>query len=71
MDAEVRRHGSNLKRVEELGAENSNVGRTYAELALDYAAMTDLIVKSCRTGAEARGGAVPGGGTRVAAAPVL
>lgn len=62
---------SDLKRVKELEAENSKLKRMYAELALDNAAMKDLIAKNCRAGAEARGGAVPRRGARAAAAPVL
>jgi putative transposase len=36
---------SELKRVKELEAENAKLKRMYAELALDNAAMKDLIVK--------------------------
>ena len=36
---------SDLKRVKELEAENSRLKRLYAELALDNAAMKDLIAK--------------------------
>ena len=36
---------SDLKRVKELEAENSKLKRMYAELALDNAAMKDLIAK--------------------------
>lgn len=36
---------SDLKRVKELEAENSRLKRMYAELALDNAAMKDLIAK--------------------------
>lgn len=36
---------SDLKRVKELEAENSQLKRMYAELALDNAAMKDLIAK--------------------------
>ena len=36
---------SDLKRVKELEAENSKLKRMYAELALDAAAMKDLIAK--------------------------
>ena len=36
---------SDLKRVKELEAENSKLKRMYAELALDVAAMKDLIAK--------------------------
>jgi len=62
---------SDLKRVKELEAENARLKRMYAEMALDNAAMKDLIAKNCRAGAEARGGAVPGRGARAAPAPVL
>lgn len=62
---------SDLKRVKELKAENSKLERMYAELALDNAAMKDLIAKNCRAGAEARGGAILGRGMRATAAPVL
>lgn len=36
---------SDLKRVKELEAENARLKRMYAELALDVAAMKDLIAK--------------------------
>lgn len=36
---------SDLKRVKELEAENTRLKRMYAELALDNAAMKDLIAK--------------------------
>ena len=36
---------SDLKRVKELEAENSKLKRMYADLALDNAAMKDLIAK--------------------------
>ena len=36
---------SDLKRVKELEAENAKLKRMYAELALDNAAMKDLIAK--------------------------
>jgi putative transposase len=36
---------SDLKRVKELEAENARLKRMYAELALDNAAMKDLIAK--------------------------
>jgi putative transposase len=36
---------SDLRRVKELEAENSKLKRMYAELALDNAAMKDLIAK--------------------------
>ena len=36
---------SDLKRVKELEAENGRLKRMYAELALDNAAMKDLIAK--------------------------
>ena len=36
---------SDLKRVKELEAENARLKRMYAEMALDNAAMTDLIAK--------------------------
>lgn len=62
---------SDLKRVKELEAENARLKRMYAEMALDNAAMKDLIAKNCRAGAEARGGAVHGRGARAAPAPVL
>ena len=62
---------SDLKRVKELEAENSKLQRLYAEMALDNAAMKDLIAKNCRAGAEARGRALPSRGTRTATAPVL
>lgn len=38
---------SELRRVKELEAENSKLKRMYAELALDNAAMKDLIAKKC------------------------
>src|SRR5690606_26445369 len=62
---------SELRRVKELEAENAKLKRMYAELALDNAAMKDLIAKNCRAGAEARGGTLPPGGAPAAAAPVL
>jgi len=63
---------SDLKRVRELEAENAKLKRMYAELALDNAAMKDLIAKKkSRAGAEARGGALPDAGARASAAPVL
>ena len=36
---------SDLKRVKDLEAENAKLKRTYAELALDNAALKDLITK--------------------------
>ena len=42
---------SDLKRVKELEAENSKLKRIYAELALDNAAMKDLIAKKLRASA--------------------
>lgn len=36
---------SDLERVKELEAENSKLKRMYAELALDNAAMKDLVAK--------------------------
>ena len=62
---------SELRRVKDLEAENAKLKRMYAELALDNAAMKDLIEKNCRAGAEARGSAVPDRGTCAAAEPVL
>jgi putative transposase len=44
---------SELRRVKELEAENAKLKRMYAEMALDNAAMKDLIAKNCRTGPEA------------------
>jgi len=38
-------NASELRRVKELEAENSRLKRMYAELALDNAAMKDLIAK--------------------------
>jgi putative transposase len=46
--------------VKELESENAKLKRMYAELALDNAAMKDLIAKNCRAGPPARGRAVPG-----------
>src|SRR5688572_25413657 len=66
---------SELQRVKELEAENAKLKRMYAELALDNAAMKDLIAENCRTGAEARRGEVPGraapatGSTRLSLCP--
>lgn len=51
---------SDLKRVKELEAENSRLKRLYAGLALENAAMKDLIARNCRAGAEAPGGALLG-----------
>ena len=62
---------SDLKRVKELEAENARLKRLYADLALENAAMKDLITKNYRAGSQARGGAVPHRGTCTAAAPVL
>ena len=62
---------SDLKRVKELEAENAKLKRMYAELALDNAAMKDLIAKNCRADAEARGGAVFGRYPSAVAASVL
>lgn len=62
---------SELRRVKELETENAKLKRMYAELALDNAAMKDLIAKNCRTGAQARGGAVPCGGSCAAGASVV
>lgn len=50
---------SDLKRVKELEAENAKLKRLYADLALENAAMKDLIAKNCRAGSQARGGALP------------
>jgi len=61
---------SDLKRVKELEAENSKLKRMYAELALDNAAMKDLIAKNCRAGAAARSRAIPDRGACTAGAPV-
>ena len=44
---------SDLKRVRELEAENANLKRMYADLALENTAMKDLIKKSCKVGREA------------------
>lgn len=62
---------SDLKRVKELEAENGKLKRMCAELALDNAAMKDLIAKNCRAGAQARSRAVPDRGARAPGAPVL
>jgi putative transposase len=62
---------SDLRRVRELEAENSKLKHMYAELALDNAAMKDLIAKNCRADGEARGRAVPRRGSRSAPASVL
>ena len=44
---------SELRRVKDLEAENAKLKRMYAEMALDNAALKDLIAKNCRTGSEA------------------
>ena len=62
---------SDLRRVRELETKNAKLKRMYAELALDNAAMKDLIAKNCRADGEARGGAVPRRGSRSAPTSVL
>lgn len=44
---------SELRRVKDLEAENAKLKRMYAEMALDNAALKDLIAKNCRAGSEA------------------
>lgn len=62
---------SELRRVKDLEAENSKLKRMYAELALDNAAMKDLIAKNSRADAQAGGRAVPDRGSCAAGATVL
>ena len=62
---------SELRRVKELEAENAKLKRMYAELALDNAAMKDLIAKNCRPGAKARRRALSPREAPTAVAPVL
>lgn len=52
-------------------AENAKLKRMYAELALDNAAMKNLIAKNYRTGPKARGGAIPDQSACAATGPVL
>jgi putative transposase len=61
---------SDLKRVKELEAESVRLKRMYAKLALDNAAMKDLIARICRAGREARSSAVPGRDAWATTAPV-
>jgi len=62
---------SDLRRVKDLESENSRLKRMYADMALENAAMKDLIAKNSRTGPEARGGAFPPRGAPAATGPVL
>lgn len=47
-----RLEASELRRVKDLEAENAKLKRMYAEMALDNAALKDLIVKNCGAGSE-------------------
>ena len=62
---------SDLKRVKELEAENSKLQRLYAEMALDNAAMKDLIAQKTVGPEQKREAVVPSRGTRTVTAPVL
>jgi putative transposase len=50
---------SELKRLKELEAENTNLKRLYADLALENHALKDLIDRNCNDVREARRGHVP------------
>ena len=62
---------SDLKRVKELEAENAQLKRMYADMALENSAMKDLIAKNSRAGCEARCGSVSGGDSRATDPPRL
>lgn len=59
------------RRVKDLETENARLKRMYAEMALNNAALKDLMAKNCRAGSEAGGSAFPHRGACASPEPVL